>query len=368
MENKPLIPASTVLPEITFKAIILAILLAVLLGAADAYLALKVGMTIAASIPAAVISLGIFRFFKNSNVLESNLVQTAASAGEGMAAISAFILPTLIILGYWSNFKFWQVIFLITFGGLLGVLFSVPLRQVLLNQKALRFPEGTAVGQVLKASVKGASQLIFLVQGVLAGGLINLAQTGFRIIADHLPAWFKTNGTLFGLSFGFNPALIGVGYIVGINAGLTMFVGTILGWIIGVPILSNIYGIPTGSTNTENMVMTLWDQHIRYIGVGTMLVGGIWTLLTMIKPVVQGLNSALRQSNLKHSANQPKILRTEKDLNMRIVIAGFLALLFILFFIILHSITSSGLQLSRGLEFSMSFIGILMLIILGITS
>ena len=202
-KNKPLIAPATILPEITFKVVIFAILLAIILGAADAYLALKIGNTIAASIPAAVVALGLFRLFKNSNVLECNLVQTAASAGEAMATVGAFILPALVILGYWSDFKFWQIVILITLGGLLGVFLSVPLRGILLNHKALIFPEGTAIGNVLKASVTGAEQMKVLIQGVSAGGLIGLSQTGFRIIADHLPLWFKSDKTLFGYAFGF---------------------------------------------------------------------------------------------------------------------------------------------------------------------
>src|SRR3989338_9491405 len=166
---EPLIPASQSLPEITIKVIVLSILLALIMSAANAYLALKIGQTISASIPASVLAIGILRFFKNSNVLESNLIQTAASAGEGVAAAIAFVLPAMIFIHAWNGFDYWETVAVTCFGGLLGVFFSIPLRRVMLNMPTLRFPEGTAVGNVLRVTsinAKGNTHMKRLVQGI----------------------------------------------------------------------------------------------------------------------------------------------------------------------------------------------------------
>src|SRR3990167_10359248 len=175
-----MINAIVSLREITLRSIIIALIITALLAAADAYLALKIGITIAASIPAAVLAMAILRFFKEYNVLENNIIQTAASAGEGIAAAVSFVLPALIILGYWAHFYYWDTAILAALGGILGVLFSVPLRRVMLNYPGLNFPEGTAIGNVLKASVENTGNIRYLLQGVVVGGLIGLLQTGFQ--------------------------------------------------------------------------------------------------------------------------------------------------------------------------------------------
>lgn len=365
--DQPLIPANVSLPEITLKSVITAIALAMILGASNAYLALKVGTTVAASIPAAVISMGVFRFFKKSNVLENNIVQTAASAGEGLACVAAFILPALVILGYWHGFRFWDTTLVILLGGLLGVLFSVPLRRALLDLPSLRFPEGTATGNVLKASARGGAQLKNLVRGGLAGAAIVFSQTGLEFISSYLPLWFRSGQTLFGISLGFDPVLLGAGYIIGINAGLAMFVGTFFGWIIGVPILSWVYGVPAGA-NGEAMVMTLWGHYIRYIGVGTMMVAGIWTLLTLFKPIMASFSVSLRSIKAMHLDDEVGFPRTEKDIPLIYVLGGILALLFLMSLFAWHAIVATGLLLSGPTIFGISAFSILFILVFGFFS
>jgi putative OPT family oligopeptide transporter len=274
--------------EITLRSLILSIILTAVLAASNVYLALKLGHTIAASIPAAVLSLFILRFFKNSSILESNLVQTAASAGEGVAAAVSFILPALILTGYWSHFYYWETVVLVFLGGMLGLSFSIPLRRILINHPDLIFPEGTAIGHVLKASLSAKSHFVNLISGGLLGGLISLCQTGFKLISESWPLWFIHEKKLMGISLGFSPALLAAGFIVGMQACISMLIGLVICWVLGIPLLGLIYGIPPESSPYE-AAMLLWNHHLRFVGVGAMLMGGVWTLLIMVKPIVQGL-------------------------------------------------------------------------------
>lgn len=365
-DDAPLISAETSLPELTLKAVVLGIILTIVLAASNAYLALKVGTTVAASIPASVLALGVFRFFRRSNVLETNLVQTSASAGEGLAAAVTFILPALIILGYWAAFKFWQTAIITILGGVLGVFFSVPLRRVLLAQAALPFPEGTAVGNVLRASTAVGSRLKRLIQGGLVGGVIVLFQTGFEAVASYLPLWIKSGKELMGITLGFDPTLIGAGYIIGINANMALFFGMVLCWVFGVPILCYFYGLPAGD-NSYDQVMNLWDSHIRYIGVGTMISGGIWTLLIMLKPVSTALMSSYR-SFKKFSVTGQVELRTERDISMKYMLIGTALILILSFFFIANNLFSSEWSLSWPAIFNISLISILAILILGFFS
>lgn len=366
LDEAPLISPNVSLPEITVKAVILAIILAVLLAASNAYLALKVGTTVAASIPAAVVSIAVFRLFRRSNVLENNLVQTAASAGEGLAAAATFILPALVILKFWEGFNFWQSAAITMVGGILGVLFSVPLRRVLLSLPILPFPEGTAIGNVLKASASAGTQIKNLFRGGVAGAAVALCQTGFEFVSSYFPLWVKKGNMLFGTTLGFDPVLIGAGYIIGINANLALFLGTISCWLIGVPVLCSIYGLPAGSDHYD-MVMNLWDQHIRYIGVGTMMLAGVWTLLTLIKPMIKGVYKTFRKMNTENFSNKIQ-LRTEKDIPIYWVLSGIAVLVLLAFLFILFSIKSSGLLLTGNLVFGISLIALLAVLILGFLS
>jgi putative OPT family oligopeptide transporter len=184
-DNAPIIPANQSLPEITLRVLILGTFLTIILAAANAYLGLKVGQTVSASIPAAIISMSILRFFRNSNVLENTMVQTMASVGESLISGIAYILPALIILHAWSGFYYWQTVMIALLGGLLGVLFTIPLRRALLGDKTLRYPEGVAISNVLKASVNNEkTDMKALAYGGIAGSVISLFQIGFQVLTD----------------------------------------------------------------------------------------------------------------------------------------------------------------------------------------
>lgn len=335
-EEKPLIPAQTRLPEITFKVIILGTILTIILAAANAYLGLKVGQTVSASIPAAIISMSILRFFKNSNVLENTMVQTMASVGESLIAGVSFILPALIILHAWTDFYYWQTIFIALLGGILGVLFTVPLRRALLFDKTLRYPEGVAIANVLKASVsKEKNDIRFLASGGIIGSLISLFQTGFQILTDSFDLWIRTSQMAFGFSLGLSPALIAAGYIVGVNVAISFLVGIIIGWLVGIPILSNYIGILDGGAS--EVVMGLYRSHLRYIGVGTMLIGALWTLCTLLKPIIHSIHASFTSlrnvKELKH-----KTLRTDQDIGINYILYGIIFLMIPIFILIAYYI------------------------------
>lgn len=349
--DAPIIPANVNLPEITVRVIVIGFFLTVILAAANAYLGLKVGTTVSASIPAAVISMGILRFFRNSNILENTMVQIMASVGEALTAGIAFILPALIILHVWDNFNYWQTVITGLLGGGLGVLFTIPLRRALLKDKTLRYPEAVAIGNVLKASAtREEGDLRSLTVGGLIGALIALFQSGFQILTDTFQYWVKTSTAVFGFGLGLSPALIAAGYIVGVNVALSLLVGIVIGWLAGVPFLSWFYGLPNVETANQ-MAMLIWKDHIRYIGVGTMLIGGLWTLLTLFKPVMTSMATSfasLRAIRLGNKAEEP---RTERDIPIHYVLSGSILILVPIFFLIAYQIIPQGLEISNSFRY-----------------
>lgn len=343
-KNEPLIPASTYLPELTFKAIVIGFILALILAASNAYLALKIGTTISASIPASVLALGILRFFKHSNVLESNIIQTAASAGEGIAAAIAFILPGMIVLHIWNHFSYWETTLVTLLGGILGVIFSIPLRRVMLHLPALRFPEGTAIGNVLITSTQKGSFLKYLVNGGLAGSVISFCQTGLQVIGSTVQLWgYIGKNSLLGIGIGLTPATLAAGYIIGIEVGITLLVGLVVGWIVILPFVASYLGVDH-SLSAYKSAMNVWSDHLRFVGVGTMLVGGVWTLIRLINPVLQGLKTSLQVLRPSQKDRLPEILRTEKDISILWVINLTLVLSVILYILFYFLMTDFDLR------------------------
>ncbi len=361
--DSPMIPANQALPEITPRVIILGTILTIILAAANAYLGLKVGTTVSASIPAAVISMGILRFFRNSNILENTMVQTMASVGEALTAGIAFILPALIIQGVWEGFPYWLTVLTGLLGGVIGVLFSIPLRRALLRDQTLTYPEGLAIGNVLKASVnRETKDLRSIFIGGIIGGLITLFQTGFQIFSDSLPLWFRWKKIIVGLGFGFSPALIAAGYIIGINVALSVLLGIIFGWLIGVPSLSWLEGLPLDMSATASASF-IWKAHIRYIGVGCMLIGGLWTLCTLIKPVMNSLlASFVSLKQMKLSGKAEEIPRTERDLPIHWVLGALILLILPLFFFVANCIIPHQLGLSLGFRYFISGFSVIYII------
>lgn len=311
-------------PQLTFRAVVLAIILAVILAAANAYLGLFAGLTIATAIPAAVVSMGVLRLLGGGTILENNIVQTGASAGSSIAAGVIFTIPALVIMGYWPDFKYWWVLGIAGLGGLLGVLFSVPLRRSMIVEEPLPFPEGKAAAEVLKAGDNpGPGMKILAISGAI-GAVVKLAATsGLRLIPD---AWSQS--TYLGSSkitafIGTNlsPALLGVGYIVGLNVGIVVVSGAVLSWHIAIPLyqaffMSSDPGLAASLANASSAeaAFAIWGAKIRYLGVGAMLVGGIWTLFSLRKSLLSGVKSGFAAA--RQSAGQV-VAETDRDLPMK---------------------------------------------------
>ena len=284
--------------EITFKAIVLGIVLSMLLSGAMAYLGLFAGMTVSASIPAAVISMGILALFKKSNILENNLVQTAASAGESLAAGVIFTIPALILMGYWESFNYLEVAKISAIGGIIGVMFTVPLRRAFILVAKLQYPEGIATAEVLKAGEKarkvsgnGSSNgLKMIMMSSLAGGLMKLSELGFSMWNVVLEKAINIGNAIFGLGTNLSPALLSVGFIVGRNIGILVVVGGLISWGIAIPIYSAINGFEGEPLEAAYLI---WNSKIRYLGVGAMVIGGIWSLIKLFNPLIIGIQDSL---------------------------------------------------------------------------
>lgn len=348
VSDSPVIPANKNLPEITFRVLILGIFLTVILAAANAYLGLKVGQTISASIPAAIISMSILRFFRNSNVLENTMVQTMASVGEALIAGVTFILPALIILHAWTDFYYWQTIIISLLGGILGVLFTIPLRRALLVDKTLRYPEGVAITNVLKASANNEeTDMKALTVGGAVGAIISFCQNGLQVLTDSFAMWFKSSSTIFGFGLGLSPALLAAGYIVGINVSISLLIGVILGWVIGIPSVTAIFGMPE-LDDANAIAINMWRAHIRYMGVGTMLVGGLWTLVTLLKPIAHSLSSSFATIRDAKINGKKETLRTERDIPINYVFWSVIVLLIPIFLLISFSIIPADTEISKA--------------------
>ncbi|MFC1762866.1 OPT family oligopeptide transporter [Planctomycetota bacterium] len=312
------------LPEITLKAFLLGIILSMVLAAANAYLGLFAGMTVSASIPAAVVSMGILRLFRKSNILENNIVQTAASAGESLAAGVIFTIPALVIMDYWDAFNFKWVTIIAGFGGLLGVLFTIPLRRALIVEGKLKFPEGIATAEVLESGQRGGSDIWFIVKSAIAGGLFKLsAGSGLRLLPDTAEIARRVGGSVAYLGTNLSPALLAVGYIVGLNIAVLIFMGGMINWLVAVPICAALQDWPLlesgASMAAGDVAWTLWSTKTRYLGVGGMLVGGLWTIIKLRGSLVGGIKSGL-QAYQKIGSGPSKIERHERDIPMKWVI------------------------------------------------
>ncbi|HSR50056.1 MAG TPA: oligopeptide transporter, OPT family [Acidobacteriota bacterium] len=315
-EHRPHIPASQSLPEITVKGVVLGLLLSMVLAGANAYLGLFAAITVSASIPAAVVSMAVLSFFRRSNILENNIVQTAASAGEGLAAGVIFTLPALVIMQTWAGFNYWETTFIAALGGTLGVLFTIPLRRALIVEQPLRFPEGVATAEVLKAGDQGGSGLRLIAQAGLLGALFKFAETGLRLWNGILSgAVYLGSGVVF---FGINlsPALVAVGFIVGLNIAVLMFLGGVVNWLVAIPVIAVLGGAPEGLTASA-AAQQIWSTQTRFMGVGAMVVGGLWALISLRKSLVSGIRSGLAAYRQMRSGEGDGTPRTDLDTPMQ---------------------------------------------------
>ena len=333
-------------PEITIKALFLGVVLSMILAGANAYLGLFAGMTVSASIPAAVISMGVLSLFKKSNILENNIVQTAASAGESLAAGVIFTIPALVLLGYWDTFDYVEVAKIAAVGGVIGVLFTVPLRRALIVTAKLKYPEGVATAEVLRAGNEakqgteddGSGGLKTIGLTSLAGGLMKLCQQGFGMWHAEMAGATVIGKSIFGIGTDLSPALISVGYIVGRNIGILVVAGGLISWAVAIPIYSAIIGF---EGDTLDSAWDIWNSKIRYLGVGAMVVGGIWSLIKLFKPLVEGIKSSL--ATLKNQTNNEDVPLEEKDIPINYVGIALIALLVPVFLLYLDIIGSIGL-------------------------
>jgi len=319
--------------QLTFRAVLLAVVLAVILSAANAYLGLFAGLTIATAIPAAVVSMGVLRLLGGGTILENNIVQTGASAGSSIAAGVIFTIPALVIMGYWPDFKYWWVLGIAGLGGLLGVLFSVPLRRSMIVEDPLPFPEGKAAAEVLKAGENPGPGMKILGLSAAIGGLVKLAAvSGLRLLPD---AWTQSayvGGSKVTAFIGTNlsPALLGVGYIVGLNVGIVVVSGSILSWHIAIPLYQAFFidGNPAlagaiADAGASDAAFAIWGSQIRYLGVGAMLIGGVWTLFSLRKSLLKGIKSGFAAA--RKSAGAVQLAETERDLPMKWMLVALVA-------------------------------------------
>ncbi|MEO9132483.1 MAG: oligopeptide transporter, OPT family [Sphingomonas sp.] len=312
------------LAELTLRGIILGGLITILFTAANVYLGLKVGLTFATSIPAAVISMAILRFFKDANILENNIVQTIASAAGTLAAI-IFVLPGLILVGWWTGFPYWTTAAVCAVGGILGVMFSVPLRRALVTGSDLPYPEGVAAAEVLKVGAgadgdeENAKGLRVIVLGSAISACFALL-AAMKLLAGEAAKNFRIGSSASGVSTSFSMALIGVGHLVGLSVGAAMFFGMIISWAGLMPYLT--HGM---AGEVDTVVGTAFRLKARFIGAGAIGVAAVWTLLKILGPILGGIRSALAASRTRQSGSILEL--TERDLPIGIVGASILATL-----------------------------------------
>lgn len=326
------VPANVTLPELTFRGILLGALITVIFTASNVFLGLKVGLTFSSAIPAAVISMSVLRLFKDANILENNMVQTQASAAGTLSAI-IFILPALVMMGHWQGFPFWQTLGICAAGGMLGVMFTIPLRHVMVVQSNLPYPEGVAAAEILRvgsaeraqdaadgdAAGKAAGKPVATGMGdIVAGGVVaavvSFAANGLRVLGDSVSGWFALGGAVFRLPMGFSLALLGAGYLIGIVAGLAMLTGLIISWGIAVPVLTAMGDMPAGQSLAQ-YATGLWSSQVRFIGAGVIGVGAIWTLATLFVPMARGVKASFSALTKAGAARAGQAPRTERDLS-----------------------------------------------------
>jgi putative OPT family oligopeptide transporter len=306
--------------ELTARSIVLGALITLVFTAANVYLGLKVGLTFASTIPAAVISMAVLRAFKNSTIYENNIVQTVASAAGTLSAV-IFVLPGLVMIGWWSGFPFVQTFGVCAIGGILGVMYSVPLRRALVAQSSLPYPEGVAAAQVLKvgtsapeAGARNRAGLLALVGGTLASvGFAAIVAT--RIFAAQLVAFFRFGSATTGMGFSLSLALVGAGQLIGLSVGLAILTGLLIAWGVATPILTALH--PAAGAAAD-VAMSVWSHQVRFIGAGAIGVAALWSLGRLARPVVAGVASAFAASRRRRAAVEPEP-RTERDLPIAVV-------------------------------------------------
>ena len=360
---KPYVPADKITPEFTVSSIVMGILLAVVFGAANAYLGLRVGMTVSASIPAAVISMAVIRvILKKDSILESNMVQTIGSAGESLAAGAIFTLPALFLWakeGVMGDPSIIEIAVIALCGGLLGVFFMVPLRNALIVKEhgVLPYPEGTACAEVLLAGEEGGSSAKSVFAGMGIAAVFKFLVDGLGVVSGVVTAPIKALKTE--LSAEVYPALIGVGYICGARIASYMLAGGLIGWFVLIPAIATFGGdsvlypatVPISELYAAGGAGAIWSNYIRYIGAGAVAAGGIISLIKSLPLIVTTFRDAIKSMKGTNSGSK---LRTEQDLNMKFIGIGVIVMILVLWLLpqVPVSIVGAGVVVVFGFFFA----------------
>ena len=318
-------PTAPGVRELTIRGVVIGGLITLVFTAANVYLGLKVGLTFATSIPAAVISMAILRNFRDHSVVENNIVQTIASAAGTLSAI-IFVLPGLVMIGWWTGFPYWQTALVTALGGVLGVMYSIPLRRALVTGSDLPFPEGVAAAEVLRVgdSAEGAQEnrrglMVIIVGSLLSAGFSLLA--AMKVVAGNIERAFRVGSGGSMVSAGLSLALIGVGHLVGITVGIAMIVGLVISFGVMLP-LRTAGRIPAGDDLGE-AVSTIFSSDVRFVGAGAMAIAAVWTLVKIALPIGRGIKEALASTRARESGAEVPVV--ERDLSVRVVVGVTLA-------------------------------------------
>ena len=313
------------LPELTVRGMLLGAILTIIFTASNVYLGLKVGLTFSSAIPAAVISMAVLKMAKDANILENNMVQTQASAAGTLSAI-IFIIPGMLMIGYWQGFEFWQTLIVSACGGCLGVLFTIPLRRAMVVHSDLAYPEGVAAAEILKVGShtkddgKSESGIREILSGSVVAGVIAFLTNGLQVLGSSLSAWFHVGRGMTQLPLGYSTALVGAGYLIGIASGLAMLTGIAIAWAGFVPYFTMTEMLPDGMT-MQKFAGTVYQQKVRLIGAGAMGVAAIWTLITLARPVIDGVKEAIAGARMDDT--EKDIHRMDTDMTMRSIMLVF---------------------------------------------
>ena len=323
--------------ELTLRSLILGVIITLLFTAANVYFGLKAGLTFATSIPAAVISMAVLRALRGTSIRENNIVQTVASAAGTISSI-IFVLPGMVMIGWWTGFPYWVSFAICALGGILGVMYSIPLRRALVSQSDLPYPEGVACAEVLKVGSgehaagieESRAGLSALLWGSVVAGTFSLI-TATRILASDVARNFRVGERgVTGYDFLLSFALFGVGHLVGLSCGLAMLVGALIAWGWGVPHFSALSATDANlaASALDALAHDTWSHKVRFVGAGTIGVAAVWTLAKLVKPVVAGLRSAMVASRARAAGNAALLPRTEQDIPIGLV--GVISLLCVL--------------------------------------
>ncbi|EAI2800978.1 OPT family oligopeptide transporter [Campylobacter jejuni] len=351
------------LPELTLRGLILGSILTIIFTASNVYLGLKVGLTFSSSIPAVVISMAVLSLFKTSNILENNMVQTQASAAGTLSSV-IFVIPGLFMCGYWSEFPLWQTFMICLCGGGLGVLFTIPLRRTMVVESKLAYPEGRAAAEILKvankdqSSKKGKQGIKEIALGSFIAAIFSLLSNGFKLAASESNFAFIWNKMAFGFSMGYSLALLGAGYLVGLAGAIALFVGMFLAWGIFTPYLSNFEF--DSAKNAVDLASSVWSSKVRLIGTGAIAIAALWTLIELLKPVIEGIKEIVKNVKI---TNQEKNERTNIDLSLKSIFILFVLMVVGLFITFYSFIEDANLSIYYQMLFS--FVGTLVSVLIG---